>query len=193
MLPVFSNGRYCANTRWILFDASPIDIAISKISAEIWDQYATYAQAIPLQRFAKTHNPVKHELLFFLGYSGERSSFYFNNLISRGTPYLTQECPLPTGIEDVDSEHHFSLFYKPDLATSIDGTSVLPDPHGFSGSLIWDTKRAYCLQENILWDPSMAEITGIVWGWPSSDACILATKVEHFRLTDLISLAKKNN
>lgn len=26
-----------------------------------------------------------------------------------------------------------------------------------------------------------AEVTGIVWGWPSSSACLLATKVEFLR------------
>ncbi|MEX9522689.1 hypothetical protein AB7Y45_25780, partial [Escherichia coli] len=87
---------------------------------------------------------------------------------------------------------HFSLFYPPDLAKSVDGTSHLPDPHGFSGSLVWDTKRVACLLENKAWEPSMAEVTGIVWGWPSSSACILATKVDKLMLPDIIYNYLKN-
>lgn len=170
----------------------PIDIAISKIDSGIWDQYGAGSKAIPLERFAKQHNPATHELLFFAGYSGERSVFSFDHLITRGTPYLTQESPFPESVQEGDQSYHFSLFYPPDLARSVDGTSHLPNPHGFSGSLVWDTKRVACFSENKTWDPSMAEVTGIVWGWPSSSACILVTKVEHFMLKELLQESRQN-
>ena len=130
--------------------------------------------------------------MFFAGYSGERSKLLFGYLFTPGTPYLTQECPFPTAVKEANPYFHFSLFYPPDLATSIDGTSHLPDPHGFSGSLVWDTKRVACLSAGIEWNPGMAEITGIVWGWPSSEACILVTKVEHINLKKLISQEIEN-
>ncbi|EEF8158874.1 hypothetical protein R3C64_000711 [Salmonella enterica] len=170
----------------------PIDLAISKIDSEIWSHHHTGSKAIPLERFAKQHNPVSHELLFFAGYSGERSTFRFGHLFTRGTPYLTQESPFPQAVSEGDPDCHFSLFYPPDLAESVDGTSHLPDPHGFSGSLVWDTKRVACLLENKAWEPSMAEVTGIVWGWPSSSACILATKVDKLMLPDIIYNYLKN-
>lgn len=164
----------------------PIDVAISYIDKELWSTHTQYAQAIPSKRFALKHNPYKNELLFLAGYSGERSGFHYNNLISRCTPYLTQEMALPDNIQVADADFHFSLPYKPDLATSVDGTSSLPDPHGFSGSLVWDTKRIACLAENREWEPSMAEVTGILWGWPSSSPCLLATRVEKLSLKDLL-------
>ena len=59
------------------------------------------------------------------------------------------------------------------------------DPHGFSGSLVWDTKFISCRQKGKEWRPELAKITGIVWGWPSASACILATKVEHLKIAEL--------
>ncbi|MBX9332668.1 hypothetical protein K5M56_15605 [Serratia marcescens] len=186
----FENENIIRLTNQFFCENHPIDLAISKIDSEIWSQHHTASQAIPLNRFAKQHNPASHELLFFSGFSGERSTFHFGHLITRGTPYMTQESPFPQAVPGGDPDYHFSLFYPPDLAESVDGTSHLPDPHGFSGSLVWDTKRVACLLGNKAWEPSMAEVTGIVWGWPSSSACILATKVEKFKLDELIKCLK---
>ena len=165
---------------------APVDVAIIRINEGTWNKDTHNASAIPLSRFAERHDPVQHELLFFAGFSGQRSKFFFGNLITPGTPYATQESPFPTSLNEADPKFHFSLFYPPDLARSIDGTSSLPDPHGFSGSLVWDTKRVACLQARKEWSPAMAEVTGILWGWPSGAACILATKVEKLGLKDLV-------
>jgi hypothetical protein len=161
------------------YEAAPVDVAISEIPGSSWKQSKHSAQAIPFSRIANSHSPEEHECLFFAGYSGERSKFLFGHLITPGTPYLTQECQFPTDVDEADCQYHFSLFYPPDLAVSVDGASHLPDPHGFSGSLVWDTKRVACLNADKEWSPDMAVVTGIVWGWPSSSACILATKIEH--------------
>lgn len=161
---------------------APIDIATSMISTKSWELFEHGSSAIPSHKFAKKHDPFQHELLFFAGFSGIRSKFFFNYLFTPGTPYLTQECPFPADVDGGDPKYHFALPYKPDLATSVDNSSSLPDPHGFSGSLVWDTKRVLCLQSGITWSPNMAEVTGIVWGWPSSQACILATKAEYIKL-----------
>ncbi|HEY6872289.1 MAG TPA: hypothetical protein VI298_06115 [Geobacteraceae bacterium] len=176
-----TNPAYCI--------PAPVDIAISRIEENIWCKFKHDSLAIPISRFAKKHAPVGTEVLFFAGYSGERSKFLFGNLISRGTPYLTQESPFPSKVKEADANFHFSLHYPPDLAISVDGSSHLPNPHGFSGSLVWDTKRVACLHAEKEWHPEMAEVTGILWGWPSSVACILATKVEHMDLNQLAGKA----
>jgi len=174
-------------TKPAIAEPIPIDVAISEIPNSSWGLFEHSASAIPYDRFAQCHNPAEHELLFFAGYSGERAKFLFGHLITRGTPYLTQECPFPNNVKEADPSFHFSLFYPPDLAKSVDGTSHLPDPHGFSGSLAWDTKFVACLESGLEWNPQMAKVTGIVWGWPSSAACILATKVEHLDFDKLAS------
>jgi hypothetical protein len=160
----------------------PIDVAISKIENDIWLANKCDGMAIPVGRFANKHSPIEGELLFFAGFSGERSKVLFENCFSRGTPFLTQECPFPDSIEQADSKYHMSIPYPPELARAIDASETLPDPHGFSGSLLWNTKRIECQKTNIEWTPSMAEVTGIIWGWPSSSVCILATKIEHIDL-----------
>lgn len=186
------NDQILRLTKPMVAEKAPIDVAISKIPESSWRLVEHSALAIPEEQFADVHSPVEHECLFFAGYSGERAKFLFGHLITRGTPYLTQQCPFPQSVEEADEEYHFSLFYPPDLATSIDGTSHLPDPHGFSGSLVWDTKRVACLQAGTEWSPEMAEVTGIVWGWPSAEGCILATRVEHINLKALFSQEVKN-
>lgn len=147
--------------------------------------------ALPINRFANLHAPVEGELLFFSGFSGERSKILFENCFSRGTPFLTQECPFPASIEQANPQFHISIPYPPELAESKEASIPLPDPHGFSGSLLWNTKRIECQQKNIDWAPSMAEVTAIIWGWPSSSVCIVATKIEHINLKDMTSEYEK--
>ena len=167
-------------------------MAICKIDNNSWNLVEHESAAIPFDRFSKTHNTVEHELLFFAGYSGERSQFYFNVMNTNGTPYLTQELPFPKGVAEADPAYHYALHYSPEKATSIDGASRLPEPHGFSGSLVWDTKVLACINEEKKWSPELAEVTGIVWGWPSSAACILVTKVEHLAVAELASTVTSN-
>ena len=188
----FNDDNIFRLTNPAIAEPAPIDVAISRIEERIWNFRENEALAIPFNRFAKKHAPFQHELLFFAGYSGERSKFLFGHLITPGTPYLTQECPFPKGVDKADPIFHFALLYNPALAKSIDGSSHLPVPHGFSGSLIWDTKRVACLQAGSEWSPELAEVTGIVWGWPSSALCILATKVEHLKLTEITNVNINN-
>lgn len=164
---------------------SPIDVAISKINLETWQNHKYQGEAIPIKRFANRHSSVEGELLFFAGFSGKRSQIVFDNCFSRGTSFLTQECPIPVNIKEANPLYHFSIPYPPELAESIDTSIPLPDPHGFSGSLLWNTKRVECEKLEIEWDPSMAEVTGIIWGWPSSSVSILATKIDHLNLTEM--------
>jgi len=188
----YNNDHIFRLTNPAFADPAPIDVAISRIEEKNWNFCAHEALAIPFNRFAKKHAPFKYELLFFAGYSGERSKFLFGHLIAPGTPYLTQEGPFPNGVDEANPNFHFSLHYSPDLAKNIDDSSHLPDPHGFSGSLIWDTKRVTCLQAGKEWSPELAEVTGIVWGWPSSDASILATKVEHLKVREIANVEEGN-
>lgn len=163
----------------------PIDVAINKIEMDTWLEHKCEGDAIPIKRFATRHSPVDGELLFFTGFSGERSRVLFDNCISRGTPFLTQECPFPVSIEQADQKYHMSIPFPPESVETKDASVPLPDPHGFSGSLLWDTKRVECQKKKIEWDPSMAEVTAIIWGWPSSCVCILATRIEHINLEEM--------
>ena len=187
------NNNIIRISKSAISESAPVDAAISEIPTGIWNLFEHIALAIPQARFAQYHNPVENELLFFAGYSGERSKFIFGELVTRLTPYLTQICPFPVCVKEALLKYHFSLLYQPDLALSVEGSSHLPDPHGFSGSLVWDTKFVACLKDDIEWDPEMAKVTGIVWGWPSAAACILATKIEYLDINKLANYNNPNN
>ncbi len=167
----------------------PVDVALTMISGMAWSAYKHGSQGIPLNRFSINYQPILGELLFMIGYSGERSSFHYETLITAATPYLCQEIELPKDYGD--PKYHFAIDYKPDLAISTDGSSRgLPTPPGLSGSLVWNTRFKECSLKGEKWSPEKAEVIGIVWGWPSSAACLIATKVEYLSIRDLVLTAK---
>jgi hypothetical protein len=167
----------------------PADVALTKIKDEAWNACQHHARPIPINHFSEKHNPVEGELMFMIGYSDERSDFHFGTLFLPGTPYLTQSVDFPKEFGDI--KFHFSIYYKPDLAVSVDSSARgLPKPPGMSGSLVWNTRFLETIQKGETWSPKKSCVTGIVWGWPSSDASLLATRVEHMMLSDLIGKAK---
>jgi hypothetical protein len=167
----------------------PQDVAICEIDDSIWNNAPHKGKAILAERFAAKHSPTDGEFLFLVGYAADRSKFVFQELHSERLPYLTQSREMPSGwgIPDV----HFALHYKPDSAIATNPRSLgLPCPPGMSGSLVWNTRYVEAQQAGRMWSPKDAQVTGIVWGWPSSDACLLATKVEYFDLPLLLAGSK---
>jgi len=159
----------------------PYDIAVTRIERNLWSQPRNIRRALPAHRLAAKHDPVDMELLFLLGYSGERSYFSatFETLFTRGTPLLTQEAKdPPEGL----SEMYFALPYRPDLSTSMDSRSAgLPRAEGFSGSPVWDTGFLRCMHENRRWTPEESRITGILPFWNKKTAHLVAIRIEHVR------------
>ena len=154
----------------------PFDVAICPIGDERWQSRQHSAAVIPASRFASTHSPVERELLFFIGYSGERSQFQFGTLFSPGTPLLTQE-PVPrvAGLH----ENQFALSFKPELAESVDGsTRGLPLPPGMSGSLVWNTRFVEYGMQSRPWSVQEAQVTGQLCRWPTNEPYVIATRVE---------------
>ena len=71
--------------------------------------------------------------------------------------------------------------YRPDLATNVIGDDGLPSPPGMSGSTVWNTGFVEAKARGVPWKPEMARVTGVVWGWPSEHACLVATRAEYLR------------
>lgn len=161
--------------------SGPIDAAISRIDDALWNPERNQKRTVPACRLAQRHETEDGELLFIMGFSGERSRFSpsFGTIFSTGTPYSTQEAPLPEGYLP---DFHFALRYSGTGARSLDGTSRgLPVPHGFSGSLVWNTRAVECLHSGRTWTPDESRATGLVWSWDTSAACLVATRIEHVR------------
>ena len=158
----------------------PIDAGLMPVDKDIWDSESSTSKAIRLDRIALAHDPVPTELLYFSGFSGERSGFHFDTLINRRTSSTAREVELPND-DRFNLRFHFGIDYKPDLAQSVIGNNGLPCPPGFSGSAVWDTGLVRSRMNDQDWSPDCARVTGLVWGWPSSNACIVATKIEYVR------------
>lgn len=165
----------------------PVDVALCPISEAIWNHATHEGRALLQDRFAEKHAPVAGELLFLCGFAGENSQFHFGYLNTPAQPYLTQETPMPCNFGD--SSIHFALHHSPEKATSVDNSTrtKLPKPPGWSGSLVWNTRYVELSTAGKTWEPSCAQVTGILWGWPSSEACLLATKVEFINFSKLIA------
>jgi len=162
----------------------PYDVGLRRISDQHWHDSAHEADVIAFNRIAPLHSPVDGELFFIAGYAGERSKFSYGQLNSERIAYLMQSNEFPSN--HGDSNMHFAISYRPDLARSTKAHGQgLPDPHGLSGTLVWNTRYVELSQNNQKWTPDQALVTGIVWGWPSGDGCLLATKAEHFHLLEI--------
>jgi hypothetical protein len=163
----------------------PFDFAKAEISQSVWTSRAHQAAAIPISRMAPSHAPVQGELLFFLGFSQDRSRPFTGLIINPATPVLGQEV-IPELDEEPFSPHHaydpnfhFVMGYNPGRATRTDGdTRPAPAPPGFSGSLVWNTRRMERWMRGEEWSPEDALVTGMVWGW-NQEPYLYATRVEY--------------
>ncbi|MDB5932447.1 MAG: hypothetical protein JWR60_4154 [Polaromonas sp.] len=165
----------------------PVDVGVSKIRDDTWVKYGKGAFAIPLNRFALKHCTYPHEILWFAGYPGARvkqlAVTYAVAQVLSTQEHIFRDEEVPHKL--FDPVHHFGVAYSPEKAQRINESTAssspgLSNPPGLSGSLVWNSRRLECFYTDQPWDPSMALVTGIIWGWPSRDY-LIATKVEHFR------------
>ncbi|BEP54486.1 hypothetical protein GmRootV118_17300 [Variovorax sp. V118] len=172
----------------------PFDVGVSRIGDDTWAMYGEGAFAIPLSRFALRHETHLHEILWTAGYPGARvkqlAATYAVAQVLSTQEHIFREDEVPH--ERFDPAYHFGVGYSPEKAIRFDehdsSSPGLSLPNGLSGSLVWNSRRLECFYARRPWEPSMALVTGIIWGWPSSDY-LIATKVEHFR--DFLSTASK--
>jgi Trypsin-like peptidase domain len=159
---------------------APLDLALLPVDMRAWSDSANMSKAVEINQIALAHNPVTTELLTFIGFAGERVKFYFDTLIAEATCYTGREIELPHD-DRFSSRFHFGMDYRPDRASCVIGNNGLPLPLGFSGSTVWDTGFVAAKIAGIQWKPEMAKVTGVIWGWPSSYACLVATRAEYLR------------
>lgn len=63
--------------------------------------------------------------------------------------------------------------------TQVVGHHGLPVPKGFSSSAVWNRRYVEALTKGIPWSPDMVRVCGVVYGWPSKEGVIAATRSEH--------------
>ncbi|MCC7433408.1 MAG: hypothetical protein IT363_01895 [Methanoregulaceae archaeon] len=165
----------------------PLDLAVLPVGMSGWADSSNQSKPIEVEQIAVAHDPAPTELLTFTGFSGQQILFHYNTLFAKGTCYTAREVELPHD-QRFSSRFHFGINYRPDLASTVDGGPGLPLPPGLSGSTVWDTKFVASRIAGIPWTPDLARVTGVVWGWPSGNACLVATRAEYLR-SFLLSVA----
>lgn len=160
---------------------APLDLALLPVDAARWRDGANGSCAISIDQIAIAHAPAPTEILTFVGFAGANVAFHFGQLNATGTCYSAREVTLPADDTRFDARYHFGLEYRPDLATNVIGNHGLPLPPGLSGSTVWNTRFVESKMHSIPWTPECAKVTGVVWGWPSGAACLVATRAEYLR------------
>lgn len=173
--------------------AYPIDVCLVEIDNEVWEKVEHDSKCIPMDKLSPKFYAVENEYLYVCGFSGSRSRFLYGCLFTPSTPYMTFQTELPQNdAETFNSEFHFALKYLPDELKYTGDKMELPDPHGMSGSLVWNTKIVECKENNIQWTCDMPVVVGILWAWPSSTSSIISTRIEKFNIEGLIDNINKS-
>lgn len=167
----------------------PLDLAVLPVDMGAWADGGNKSKPIEIEQIALAHDPVPTELVAFTGFAGQNVSFHYSTLFAEGTCYTAREIELPPD-ERFSTRFHFGVDYRPDLASTLQGGKGLPLPPGLSGSTVWDTGFVAAKMKGIPWTPDHARVTGVVWGWPSGNACLVATRAEFVR-SFLLSVVSK--
>lgn len=173
----------------------PTDLAVIPTSKSLFDQGR---DTIPFARFDPCFCPFRGELLFFLGFPGSTATrhqpvlksntrvSWFGSLPTKGIPIITQQLEhLPPDLPGYDPEKHVAVHFPAAAPQSpASEPKDLPNPHGMSGSLLWDTKYVATRHAGSAWTPHMARVCGLVWAAHTKPEVIVATVVDHL-LVDL--------
>jgi hypothetical protein len=172
-------------------EAYPVDAAVAWIDDKHFA--AATKQALAADRVQRTDERVRGELLLVCGFPGfstprfwpdiakKRRGTVFDLLHTPAVPYLTQEAPVdPPGPDEYDPEYHFALHYPTQPVERTEGRPAeLPDPHGISGSLVWNTN--YMASAGAGWNPDLATVCGLVWSVNDVRNILVATRIQHVR------------
>lgn len=158
----------------------PWDLALLPVGDGVWSSLEHRSALIQEDQIALAHTPCQGEIFAVTGFAGERTNFLFKEMQFESTTSLAREVELADH-DEIDHRFHFGLDYRPDLATSIVGNQGLPKPPGLSGSTVWNTCFVEAKARGLQWTPDLAKIAGVVWGWPSGQGALVATKAEHVR------------
>ncbi len=167
----------------------PWDLALLPVSDEVWSMCDHRSALIQEEQIALDHTPFPAEVFAVSGFAGERTNFLFGEMHFESTTSLAREVPLADH-DEIDHRFHFGLDYRPDLATSVIGKQGLPKPPGLSGSTVWNTCFVEAKAHGLEWTPSLAKVAGVIWGWPSGQGALAATKAEHLRSFLLAAIAR---
>lgn len=170
--------------------SAPEDLAVSYVSIE---RLGSDRIVLSYNSLDASFAPLPNELLYWHGFpgttalrhepvtEGKTRYSWFGELQTVGLSMLSQQVPnwpdnLPAAY---NPDYHVLVHYPAEAVRPADKQlSELPNPHGLSGSLLWDTKAVSCLHEGHKWDASKARVCGVIWATWDNPEVVVATKVE---------------
>ena len=158
----------------------PWDLALIPVSDDAWTVREHTALAITVDQILPVHAAAPTEVFAVAGFAGERTHFWFGEMQFGATTSLAREVELADHPE-IDQRFHFGMAYLPGQATSVVGNLGLPDPHGMSGSAVWNTRFVEARLSGQEWSVDLPAVAGVIFGWPSGQGAIAATRAEHLR------------
>ncbi len=194
------DDSYCRVVQTMAVLNFPIDLAVSRVDFDSWE--GATQLTLPVDQFEETYSPVDGEILFVCGYPGyarpaiaEGEIRYpretrFGLLSTPAVPILTYAVREASRFPDgLDENLHATVHYHGVAHRPGEGLREVPDPRGFSGSLLWDTK--FVATNSHDWTPAMARVCGLVHRWSSDHDVLIATKVEFVREALLTAIRRE--
>ena len=160
----------------------PEDLSLAAIEEEVWSlNVGGTSSGLTIDDISSAHCPVEGELLFFLGVPGYGSTHiaHWSMTFANAHPAILPEVPSL----DCDPQFVFRLPYRPWEMEDVQGgrDEMPPDPHGFSGSLVWNTRYMEVTRQGGDWTPDAAQVTGMIQRWDSARAELMCCKCETIR------------
>lgn len=158
----------------------PIDVAMAKCDA-VWRQTKQNAKCVPENILKNFSDRIAGEFYYVSGFPGDKRLSNGGQLVCEPTNLLAM---VNENVENVESTD-FALCYDPNKYCSLLKPESLSDPHGMSGSLVWNTRIIQSEKNQEEWTIDKVCVVGIVKQWWAKDNVIIATKLENMRLQDL--------
>jgi hypothetical protein len=154
---VVKNGEEMAALAEPYLDVKEIDLALMPIRPEIWA--TTDKVAVPLSAL-NADRPTWDELLMVVGFPGATSRFsaLAKAVRSKAMPYIAQ-----ADAQLGDDGLHFWMKNRPaELKNEMGHEADWVDPHGMSGSMVWNTGIVKSAREGIPWSPNLIKPAGLL-------------------------------
>lgn len=150
------------------------DVAVAGLRTD--DFVGTNVVPLPLQGVPKFTPSLNDEILLLHGYPGKASRFVraWNGIVSTSFPWVCTQEP-PPSCDWFDPTIHFAVGYPAHGTDERGHSTVMPDPHGLSGSAIWKTN---VVARGALWTIDDIQMIGIATDWNQDAQVIIGVRVE---------------
>jgi len=168
------SGKHAVGLGHLVAKEAPLDTAICRLFTE--HLKGTPSAVLEQGLFEAAYAPCPGEIMFFLGYPIAGGKFDDAKKCMDTTAYChaSDIVDLPP-LQELDPAKQFAVRYPLYAYSQVGEAAGLVEPVGFSGSLVWDTKRVAAGAGE--WNPSHARVAGLAFGFRENK--VLVVKIEN--------------